>query len=90
MESFTNPNIKYKTTLKNCTCPDFIFRQEKIGKKCKHMKKHELNLIEKRQIRQVHKLDKKLNDLMFSMDNDTLKELIAFQAKKRHERENLK
>lgn len=87
MESLTTPGKKYKTTLKNCTCPDFIYRQEKINGKCKHMKIHEIKLIEKRQIRQTHKLDKKLNDLMFSLSHKELKQLIAFQEKKRQENE---
>lgn len=34
--SFTNPNKHYETTLEHCTCPDYQYRQSKIGGHCKH------------------------------------------------------
>ena len=36
IQSFTDPNKTYETTLESCQCGDFQFRQAKVGGKCKH------------------------------------------------------
>jgi len=43
--SMTTENKTYETTVTSCTCPDFQYRQAKIGGHCKHIQalRHEMN-----------------------------------------------
>lgn len=37
--SDTHPGKFYHVTKTSCTCPDFVYRQAKVGGMCKHMRK---------------------------------------------------
>jgi predicted nucleic acid-binding Zn finger protein len=42
IQSKSNPQVFYEVTSQKCSCPDFIYRREALGTKCKHQRELEL------------------------------------------------